>query len=99
MYILVKGGRTPRFSMSKYLRFREVNKTALLLSEVLRGPLLVLTVALVLEHLNLIGAAEIIAATGRDVWHGSLATRHHSSLHGTSSAASHHSRTQHDTTA
>lgn len=64
-----------------YLRLGEVDKAALLLREVLRGPLLVLPVALVLEHLNLIGAAEIIAATRRDVWHVSLATarRHHSS--------------------
>jgi hypothetical protein len=66
-----------------YLRLGEVDETALLLGEVLRGPLLVLPVALVLKHLNLIGAAEIIAATGRDVWHGSLAAtaqRHHTAL-------------------
>lgn len=62
-----------------YLRLGEVDKTALLLCEVFRGPLLIFSVALVLEHLNLIGAAEIIAATGRDVWHGSLTTRHHTS--------------------
>lgn len=66
-----------------YLRLGEVDKAAFLLSEVLRGPLLVLPVALILEHLNLIGAAEIISATGRDVWHGSLEItiqRHHSQL-------------------
>lgn len=66
-----------------YLRLGEVDKAALLLGEVLRGPLLVLPVALVLEHLNLIGASEIISATGRDVWHGSLeitVQRHYSSL-------------------
>lgn len=66
-----------------HLRLGEVDETALLLGEVLRGPLLVLPVALVLKHLNLIGAAEIIAATGRDVWHGSLAAtaqRHHTAL-------------------
>lgn len=67
----------------KYLGLGEVNKAALLLREVLRGPLLVLAVALVLEHLDLIGAAQIIAATGRDVWHGSLAAatrRHHTTI-------------------
>lgn len=66
-----------------YLRLGEVDKAAFLLSEVLWGPLLVLPVALILEHLNLIGAAEIISATGRDVWHGSLEItiqRHHSQL-------------------
>lgn len=66
-----------------YLRLGEVDKAAFLLSEVLRGPLLVLPIALILEHLNLIGAAEIISATGRDVWHGSLEItiqRHHSQL-------------------
>lgn len=56
-----------------YLRLGEIDETALFLGEVLRGPLFVLPVALVLKHLNLIGAAEIIAASGRDVWHGSLA--------------------------
>lgn len=65
-----------------YLRFSEVDKAALLLGEVFRGPLFVLPVTLVLEHLNLIGAAEIISATRRDVWHGLLtnATQRHSSL-------------------
>lgn len=66
-----------------YLRLGEVDKAAFLLSEVLRGPLFVLPVTLILEHLNLIGAAEIISATGRDVWHGSLEItiqRHHSQL-------------------
>ncbi|EEZ99917.1 hypothetical protein TcasGA2_TC002708 [Tribolium castaneum] len=70
-------------SVAAHLRLGEVDETALLLGEVLRGPLLVLPVALVLKHLNLIGAAEIIAATGRDVWHGSLAAtaqRHHTAL-------------------
>lgn len=68
---------------ASYLRLGEVDKAALLLGEVLRGSLLVLPVAFVLEHLNLIGAAEIISATGRDVWHGSFTAqrRHHSSLH------------------
>lgn len=70
-------------SVTAYLRLGEVDKTALLLGEVLRGPLFVFVDTLVLIHLNLIGAAEIIASTGRDVWHGSLENttrRHHSPL-------------------
>lgn len=83
------------YNLCKYLRLGEVDKAAFLLSEVLRGPLLVLPVALILEHLNLIGAAEIISATGRDVWHGSLEItiqRHHSqlgSLHTTTGYGNH----------
>lgn len=67
-----------------YLRLGEVDKAALLLGEILRGPLFVFVDTLVLIHLNLIGAAEIIASTRRDVWHGSLENttqRHHSPLH------------------
>lgn len=67
-----------------YLRLGEVDKATLLLGEVLRGPFLVLVDTLVFIHLNLIGAAEIIATTRRDVWHGSLENttqRHHRPLH------------------
>lgn len=65
-----------------YLRLGEVDKTALFFGEVFRGPFLIFAVPFVLEHLNLVGAAEIIAATGRDVWHVLLKNtpqRHHSS--------------------
>lgn len=63
------GKRILRQSASRtHLRLREIDEIALVLGEILRGSLLLL--ALILEDLDLVFAAEIVAAAAAaHVWH------------------------------